>query len=104
MRNSLKTAELPRIGFEYQDLIGIELLVGFFRDPSRYHWVELESEDPNVGYLDDVVAERSDGTIELIQVKFTVDPERYFLDWDWLLTKAPKGTVLVVTPSRNPVS
>jgi hypothetical protein len=91
----LKSSGIIRTGFDYQDLIGIELLIEFFRDPDRYHWIELESEEPNVGYLDDVVAARTDGAFELIQVKFTVDRDRYFLDWDWLLEKRPNGTSLL---------
>lgn len=87
-----KIPGIIRSGFEYQDLIGLELLVAFFRDPEKYLWVELESEDPAVGYLDDIVAARPDQTFELCQVKFTPDPETYFLDWEWLLQKKPRGT------------
>lgn len=87
-----KTVGIPRAGLEYQDLIAIELLLNFFRDPGRYHWTEVESEDPSVGSLDDVVAARSDGSFELIQVKFTAAPSRYSLDWEWLLERTPNGT------------
>ena len=48
-----------------------------------------------MGDLDDIVAERADGGIELTQVKFTVDPDRYMLDWDWLLARKPKGSSLL---------
>ena len=57
----IKRAAITRSGFEYQDLIGIEVLIKFYRDPTLYHWVELESEDPQVGSLDDIVASRTDG-------------------------------------------
>ena len=86
-KHGLKKAGILRVSFDYQDLIGIELLLSFFRDPDKYRWVELDSEDPEVGYLDDVVAARGDGSYEVIQVKFTLDPDRHFLDWDWLLEK-----------------
>jgi hypothetical protein len=86
-RTVLKRAGIPRAAFEYQDLIGIEVLIDFFRDPGRYQWVELDSEDRSAGYLDDVVALRADGKYEYTQVKFTVDPERYALSWDWLLVR-----------------
>lgn len=99
--HSLKAVGIPRRGFEYQDLIGIELLIDFFRDPDRYDWVELESEDKNLGYLDDVVAARSDGTFDLIQVKFTANSDKYFLDWGWLLEKKPKGTSLLTKWSES---
>jgi hypothetical protein len=94
-KNSFKIAGIPRTGFEYQDLIGIEVLLRFYRDPNLFHWVELESDEPKVGKLDDVVAARKDNSFELLQVKFTVDPERYFLDWDWLLEKKRHGTSLL---------
>ena len=93
--HSFKKAGIPISGFHYQELIGIELLLSFFRNPDKYRWVELDSEDPEVGSLDDVVAARGDGSYEVIQVKFTPDPDRYFLDWDWLLEKKPNGTSLL---------
>jgi NACHT domain len=80
------------MAFEYQDLIGIEVLLNFFRDPKLYRWVEIESEEPTAGYLDDVVAARGDGAFEYIQVKFTPDPDKYLLSWDWLLERKPAGT------------
>jgi hypothetical protein len=83
-KTALKHAAITRAAFDYQDLIGIEVLIDFFRDPRRYQWVELESEDRSAGYLDDVVALRADGKFEYTQVKFTVDPDRYPLSWDWL--------------------
>jgi hypothetical protein len=89
---SLKSAAITRAAFDYQDLIGIEALINFYRDSKRYQWVELESEDRSAGYLDDVVALRTDGKFEYTQVKFTVDPDRYPLDWDWLLERKAHGT------------
>jgi NACHT domain len=87
---ALKIAGIIRAAFEYQDLIGIEVLIDFFRNPARYAWVELESEDRE--HLDDVVALRKDGKFEYTQVKFTVDPGRYQLSWDWLLESRAHGT------------
>ncbi len=94
-KHSFKTSGIARSGFEYQDLVGIEVLLKFYRDPNLYHWVELESEDKKARKLDDVVAARRDGSFELLQVKFTADPTRYFLGWDWLLAKKDKGTSLL---------
>lgn len=90
-----KQSGIIRAGFDYQDLMGIEILIKFFRDPHLFKWVSLEADDKAAGYLDDIVAERADGGIELIQVKFTVDPERYALDWDWLLERTPRGLSLL---------
>lgn len=91
-KHSFKKAGILISGFHYQELIGVELLLSFFRDPDKYRWVELDSENPEVVWLDDIVAARRDGSYEVIQVKFTPDPDRYFLDWDWLLEKTPNGT------------
>jgi NACHT domain len=94
-KHTFKTPGIARSGFEYQDLVGIEVLLSFYRNPNLYHWVELDSEDTRFGKLDDVVAARQDNSFELLQVKFTADPETYFLDWDWLLAKKVKGTSLL---------
>lgn len=91
----IKSAAIPRAAFHYQDLVGIETLIRFFRDPQLYEWVELESEDKAARSLDDVIAKRCDGTFELTQVKFTVDADRYSLEWDWLLDKSDGGTSLL---------
>jgi hypothetical protein len=91
-KTAIKPAAITRVAFDYQDLIGIEVLINFFRDPRRYQWVELESEDRSAGHLDDVVALRAGGKFEYTQVKFTVDPDRYSLSWDWLLERKPHGT------------
>lgn len=92
---AIKPSAIPRAGYDYQDLVGIEFLIRFFRDPELFQWVTLESDDPEARSLDDVVALRRDGSVELIQVKFTVDGGRYPLDWDWLLTKKKRGTSLL---------
>ncbi|MGH7874825.1 MAG: NACHT domain-containing protein [Candidatus Binatia bacterium] len=88
----IKPAAIPRAGYEYQDLVGIEVLINHYRDPDLYVWVLLEADDTNYRALDDIVAARKDGSFEFIQVKFTVDAERYELDWDWLLAKSSNGT------------
>jgi hypothetical protein len=89
---SIKSAAITRAGFAYQDLVGIEILIEYYRDPERYQWVQLESEDGEFGALDDVVAALPNGTFELTQVKFTPRPDTYPLSWNWLLEKTPKGT------------
>ncbi len=91
----IKRAAIPRAGYEYQDLAGIEVLIRHYRDPELYSWVLLEADDSNNRALDDVVAERKDGSYEFVQVKFTVDSDRYELDWDWLLSKSKSGTSML---------
>jgi hypothetical protein len=95
MTSPLKTAAIPRAGHDYQDLVGISFLLDFYMSKSRYLWVVLESEDQVNGYLDDVVAALADGSFEIVQVKYTVDSSRYFLDWGWLLEKTGRGTSLI---------
>jgi len=91
----IKPAAITRAGYEYQDLVGIEVLIRHYRDPEFYAWVLLEADDTDYRALDDVVAARKDGSYEFVQVKFTVDPGRYELDWDWLLAKTGKGTSML---------
>lgn len=92
VKPAIKTAAIPRAGYEYQDLAGIEVLLRHYRDPGLFNWVKLEADDSQFKALDDVVAERVDGSYEFVQVKFTVDSERYELEWPWLLEKSGKGT------------
>ncbi|MQB46454.1 hypothetical protein DXT94_31595 [Rhizobium sp. ICMP 5592] len=91
---TIKPTTITRMGYEYQDLVGIEALIRFYRDPMSYSWVELEA-DKTDSSLDDVVVARSDGSLEYYQVKFTVDQTDYQLTWDWLLQKKPRGTSLL---------
>jgi len=91
----IKPAAIPRAGYEYQDLVGIEVLIRHYRDPELYAWVQLEADDTSYRALDDVVAARKDGSYEFVQVKFTVDSDRNELDWDWLLGKTAKGTSML---------
>ena len=75
-----------RAGFDYQDLVAIEVLIDFYRQRDLYSWVELEAEDPSFGSIEDVVVCHPDGLHELIQVKFTADPDASAnsLSWKWL--------------------
>ncbi len=95
MSSAIKRTAITRVGYEYQDLAGIELLIKHYRDPNLYHWVMLEADDTTFRSLDDVVGARTDGTFDLVQVKFTVDSERYALDWNWLLDKSENGTSML---------
>lgn len=98
-----KRPGIIRAGFRYQDLVAIEVLIRFYRDRTLYQWVELDSDDPQFGGVDDVVACRPDGRFDLLQVKFTPDPSApaVALDWSWLLSHRPKGTSLLRKWSRT---
>ena len=91
----IKPAAIPRVGYEYQDLAGIEVLIRQYRDPELYAWVQLDADDTANRALNDVVAARKDGSYEFVQVKFTVDSDRFELDWDWLLAKTTNGTSML---------
>lgn len=98
---AIKAAAIPRAAYEYQDLAGIEVLLRHYRDPGLFKWVLLEADDTKYKSLDDVVAARTDGTFEFVQVKFTVDSERYELDWPWLLAKTGAGTSMLDKWSKS---
>jgi hypothetical protein len=98
---TIKHAAITRAGYEYQDLVGIEVLIRHYRDPDLFEWVQIEADDPGAKALDDVIAMRKDGSVEYVQAKFTVDPEKYFLDWDWLLKKAEAGTSMLAKWAKS---
>jgi AAA ATPase domain len=98
---AIKRAAIPRAGYEYQDLAGIEALIRHYRDPDLYAWVMLEADDSAFRALDDVVVARKDGSYEFVQVKFTVDTERYEIDWEWLLAKSEHGTSMLAKWARS---
>lgn len=84
-----------RRGDEYQDVQALDLLVRWLENYDHYQWVKLEADTS--GFLDDMLALRTDGTIEAKQVKFSTNPlapeDAY--TWDTLLyvekNKSNKG-------------
>ena len=100
MSSDIKHTQLTRVGYTYQDLMCIKLLVDWYHDPDRYEWVAVEgatTEKGDLSSLDDVVAFDKNGKYTLLQVKFTIDPSRedLKLDFDWLLKKKSSGTSLI---------
>lgn len=75
------------------------MLCDWLNNPTLYSWVQFEADDQeDAKGLDDIVALRPDGLLELVQVKFTVDPfdSSNALCWSWLLQrKGAKGTSLL---------
>src|SRR3546814_15111530 len=59
---AIKPTAIPRAGYDYQDLVGIELLIRFFRDPDLFQGVTLKSDDPETRSLAYVAALPSDGS------------------------------------------
>ncbi len=86
VRHDYKTPGLLRAGFQYQDLVAIEILINFYRQRNLYAWVQLEAEERAFRSIEDVVACTPDGLYELTQVKFTADPDApaNSLSWAWL--------------------
>ena len=100
MNQRIKSTQLTRLGYEYQDLACIRILVDWYHDRDKYQWVKVESTSPpdaKATSLDDVVALRADGKYELTQVKFTIDADRddLALSFDWLTVRKGKGTSLL---------
>lgn len=104
MAGDIKRTAIPASGYLYQTLVGIRLLCDWLDDPGLYEWVTFEADDqPEARGLDDIVAQRSDRLIDLIQVKFTVDPfdPANALSWAWLLErKGARGKSLLEKWSR----
>ena len=88
MSKTFKNTTLPTGGILYQNLVGLEILLDWLGDPTRFRWVALECEDANIAprALDDIVAEYSDGRRMYLQVKCTNDPSdsNLSLTWEWL--------------------
>lgn len=106
MNPPIKSTQLTRVGYEYQDLVCIKILVDWYHDRDKYQWVKVESTslpDAKVSSLDDVVALRTDGKYELTQVKFTIDAQRedLTLSFDWLTYRKGNGTSLIQKWSKD---
>ena len=95
--HEFKRTGLLRAGFQYQDLVAIELLIDYYRDRTLYQWVMLEAEDRQFLSIEDVVARRPDGKYDLIQVKFAADPmaQASALNWTWLTSRSGRSTSLL---------
>lgn len=67
--------------------MGINFLCAWLDNPGLYEWVQFEADDMEAARgLDDIVVQRSDQLLEVMQVKFTVDPfnPANALSWTWL--------------------
>lgn len=104
--HGFKKSGVLRGGFEYQDLVAIEVLIDFLRDASLYDWVQVEAEDSSFQAIEDVVACRKDGKHEVTQVKFTPNPQdsKRRLSWKWLTDHKEQGTSLLQKWSETTLS
>lgn len=100
MTSDIKHTQLTRVGYSYQDLWCIKILIDWYHNPDLYQWMTVEDSESGPHKfkgLDDVVALNAEGKYELYQVKFTIDSERkdLSLSLGWLLKKKDKGTSLI---------
>lgn len=92
MSENIKKTAITAAGYIYQNRQGLKVLCDWLDAPARYSRVKFECDDENEAPkgLDDIVIERSDGLIDLQQVKFTPDPDEHPLTWNWMFEKAGK--------------
>lgn len=87
MQDNIKRTAFIPIGYDYQVLHGVLLLCEWLESPTRYQKIRFECTDREVApqSLDDIVAVRGDAKQDYWQVKYTPNPEKNALSWDWLL-------------------
>lgn len=92
MSENIKNTAITAAGYIYQNRQGLKVLCDWLDAPVRYSRVKFECDDETIAPtgLDDIVVERSDGFVDLQQVKFTPDPEMHLLSWEWMLEKTGK--------------
>ena len=92
MRKSKLTKPGPiLLGFDYQDVIALQLILVWLSHPDRFQWVEVEASE---GSLNDVRAMRADGTVVAQQIKYSTDAASPDDPWTWrdLLRKDSAGS------------
>lgn len=86
MRDEVKKAAIPVVAFDYQTLHGVALICEWLDAPTRYRRMKFECDDHSAPQaLDDILGERADGMTDYLQIKYTPNPDKYLLSWDWLL-------------------
>jgi hypothetical protein len=70
-----------RAGDDYQDIVAIGFFLDWLEKPDAF--VSMTVEDEESGVLDDIRKERSDGVVELVQVKFATAPDDPDSEWEW---------------------
>jgi len=89
MSEGIKNTAITAAGYIYQNRQGLRILCDWLDAPARYTRVKFECDDESVAPtgLDDIVVERSDGLVDLQQVKFTPASHVHPLCWSWMLEK-----------------
>ncbi|WP_080494628.1 ATP-binding protein, partial [Burkholderia ubonensis] len=93
MTSEVKNTAITAAGYFYQTMQGVNLLCDWMDSPTRYTRIRFECDEEETAPrgLDDLVAERPDGRVDLWQVKFTPSADKHALDWDWLFSKSGKS-------------
>ncbi|MBE5214762.1 ATP-binding protein [Pectobacterium sp. A535-S3-A17] len=93
MSEHIKKTAITAAGYIYQNRQGLKVLCDWLDAPTRYNQVKFECDNENEAPqgLDDIVIERSDGLVDLQQIKFTPDSDKHLLSWDWMLEKKGKS-------------
>lgn len=92
MSEQIKNTAITAAGYIYQNRQGLNVLCDWLDAPARYSRVKFECDNENEAPqgLDDIAIVRSDGLIDLQQIKYTPDPDKHLLSWDWMLEKSGK--------------
>lgn len=92
MSEEIKPTAITAAGYVYQNRQGLRLLCDWLDAPTRYTRMKFECDDEADAPtgLDDTVAERSGGLVDLAQVKYTPNPAIHALSWEWMLEKSGK--------------
>lgn len=92
MSENIKSPAITAAGYVYQNRQGLKVLCDWLDAPVRYGRVKFECDNDKEApqALDDIVVERSDGLVDLHQVKFTPNPDKHMLSWEWMLEKSGK--------------
>jgi hypothetical protein len=79
-----------RQGDQYQDVQALDTLVAWLENNGLYQWVKLEADES--GFLDDILAMREDGVLEVRQVKYSTASHEPDDTWTWeMLLKQKAG-------------
>ncbi|MCK9535351.1 MAG: ATP-binding protein [Pseudomonas sp.] len=92
MSENIKKTAITASGYIYQNRQGLKVLCDWLDAPTRYIRVKFECDNGNEApqALDDIVMERGDGLVDLQQIKFTPNPDKHLLSWEWMLEKTGK--------------
>jgi hypothetical protein len=99
LRSSYTRSGARRAGDDYQDIIALSFFVEWLEHPDRFRCMKVEADES--GFLDDVRAEKTDGTTVLRQVKFSTHPDEPADEWSWAALLTDREGKLDKTGNRR---